>query len=170
MKTNHQRASGFTLIELMIVVAIMAVLASAALAPYQDYTRKAMVAEAFLLVDAGKKGVLEYYGRWGRLPPSNAAAGLFSPEAYRGRYVQSMEVKDGTIRIVVDLIQAGKQKNIYGMYFRPTVSGQSGLSMLAWECRQSDKDITKGFNVSATASVEFLPDKFQPRTCRSSPS
>ena len=67
---------GFTLIELMIVVAIIGVLASIAIPQYQNYTARAQVSEAFNLASAYKTAISEYYSVRGRFPESNEDIGM----------------------------------------------------------------------------------------------
>ncbi|EMT7672112.1 pilin [Neisseria gonorrhoeae] len=66
---------GFTLIELMIVIAIVGILAAVALPAYQDYTARAQVSEAILLAEGQKSAVTEYYLNNGKWPADNGAAG-----------------------------------------------------------------------------------------------
>ncbi|HFA6894299.1 TPA: pilin [Neisseria gonorrhoeae] len=66
---------GFTLIELMIVIAIVGILAAVALPAYQDYTARAQVSEAILLAEGQKSAVTEYYLNHGKWPEDNGAAG-----------------------------------------------------------------------------------------------
>ncbi|EMT5308843.1 pilin [Neisseria gonorrhoeae] len=66
---------GFTLIELMIVIAIVGILAAVALPAYQDYTARAQVSEAILLAEGQKSAVTEYYLNNGEWPADNGAAG-----------------------------------------------------------------------------------------------
>ena len=70
MKANlpSSKATGFTLIELMFVVAIIGILAAVAIPAYNDYTIRARVSEAFLVAGEAQRAVAEYYDRWGRLP------------------------------------------------------------------------------------------------------
>ncbi|ENT1096777.1 pilin [Neisseria gonorrhoeae] len=70
---------GFTLIELMIVIAIVGILAAVALPAYQDYTARAQVSEAILLAEGQKSAVTEYYLNHGEWPKDNASAGVASP-------------------------------------------------------------------------------------------
>ncbi|MBU6200310.1 MAG: prepilin-type N-terminal cleavage/methylation domain-containing protein, partial [Xanthomonadaceae bacterium] len=71
--------AGFTLIELMIVVAIIAILAAIALPAYQDYTIRAQVSEGAILADAAKDGVWGFVASNGRMPSDNASAGIPQP-------------------------------------------------------------------------------------------
>ncbi|ENW5569686.1 pilin, partial [Neisseria gonorrhoeae] len=66
---------GFTLIELMIVIAIVGILAAVALPAYQDYTARAQVSEAILLAEGQKSAVTEYYLNHGKWPEDNDKAG-----------------------------------------------------------------------------------------------
>ncbi|HGM0975155.1 TPA: pilin, partial [Neisseria gonorrhoeae] len=89
---------GFTLIELMIVIAIVGILAAVALPAYQDYTARAQVSEAILLAEGQKSAVTEYYLNNGKWPENNASAGVASsPTDIKGKYVKEVEVKNGVV-------------------------------------------------------------------------
>ncbi|EPH3465991.1 pilin, partial [Neisseria gonorrhoeae] len=88
---------GFTLIELMIVIAIVGILAAVALPAYQDYTARAQVSEAILLAEGQKSAVTEYYLNHGEWPADNGAAGVASASDIKGKYVQKVEVKNGVV-------------------------------------------------------------------------
>ncbi|ENV2240567.1 pilin, partial [Neisseria gonorrhoeae] len=88
---------GFTLIELMIVIAIVGILAAVALPAYQDYTARAQVSEAILLAEGQKSAVTEYYLNNGEWPANNGNAGVASPADIKGKYVQSVTVTNGVV-------------------------------------------------------------------------
>ncbi|HFA2831970.1 TPA: pilin, partial [Neisseria gonorrhoeae] len=89
---------GFTLIELMIVIAIVGILAAVALPAYQDYTARAQVSEAILLAEGQKSAVAGYYLNNGEWPENNGDAGVASsPTDIKGKYVQKVEVNNGVV-------------------------------------------------------------------------
>lgn len=98
MDLNKQ--NGFTLLELMLVVGIIGILAAVAIPAYSEYTQRAWRAERASLVQPVREAVAAYYDRWGKLPGSNAEAGLPPPEAYAGEMVHGIEVTQGGVILV----------------------------------------------------------------------
>ncbi len=90
---------GFTLIELMIVVAIIGILAAIAIPAYQDYTIRAQVSEGLNLSGGAKAAVTEYFMDRGTLPTTNAISGLETDTNIQGKYVAKVTVASGVITV-----------------------------------------------------------------------
>jgi type IV pilus assembly protein PilA len=141
---------GFTLIELMIVVAIIAILAAIALPAYQDYVIRSQVSEGAVLADGAKTAFAEFYSNRGIYPPSNASAGLATNTSIIGNYVTQVDV--GAV--------AGKIQVTYGNQANAKIatkllmfsSYSSGGGSLAWSC-------------TPTAGTTVDP-KYLPTSCR----
>mgnify|MGYP001813176207 CR=1 FL=1 len=94
-----KKQQGFTLIELMIVVAIIGILAAIAIPAYQDYTIRAQVSEGLNLSGGAKAAVTEFFQDRGSMPSDNTEAGLAASGDIVGKYVSSVAVSDGVIEI-----------------------------------------------------------------------
>src|SRR5690554_5516266 len=97
MKAQMQK--GFTLIELMIVVAIIGILAAIALPAYQDYTKRTHVSEGLTLAGGAKAAVTEFYSTNNRFPANNTSAGLATDTDIKGNAVNKVTVASGKITI-----------------------------------------------------------------------
>ncbi|ENV1864715.1 pilin, partial [Neisseria gonorrhoeae] len=124
---------GFTLIELMIVIAIVGILAAVALPAYQDYTARAQVSEAILLAEGQKSAVTEYYLNNGEWPKDNASAGVAStPTDIKGKYVESVTVEKGVV--TAKMKPSGVNKEIQGKKLSLWAKRQAGS--VKWFCGQ----------------------------------
>ncbi|HFB9515047.1 TPA: pilin [Neisseria gonorrhoeae] len=159
---------GFTLIELMIVIAIVGILAAVALPAYQDYTARAQVSEAILLAEGQKSAVTEYYLNHGIWPKDNTSAGVASPPTdIKGKYVQSVTVANGVV--TAQMKSDGVNNEIKGKRLSLWAKRQDGS--VKWFCGQP----VKRDDAAAKAGTDAVADdatgtkietKHLPSTCR----
>jgi type IV pilus assembly protein PilA len=95
-----QRQKGFTLIELMIIVAIIAILAAIAIPAYNDFTTRSKVSEGMSLASTAQLAIVEYYVMTGHWPENNLAAGLAEPQVISGEYVASVTVLENQVLVL----------------------------------------------------------------------
>ena len=145
MKRQHLQ-QGFTLIELMIVVAIIGILAAIGLPAYQDYTKRAYVSEGLSLASAAKAAVTEYYAVHSRWPANNAVAGLASATSISSSAVKSVEVSSGGGIYIqyTAKVQADKY-----LILQPT-NNQGSIS---WRC------------INPYDESRALPEQWLPKSC-----
>ena len=99
---DRKLASGFTLIELMIVIAIIGILASLAVTAYQTYTVRAQVAEAINMAANAKVPVVDAYTNTGVPPATRVEAGMtLAPTDTRGNYVSQVNVANGRVDVMM---------------------------------------------------------------------
>ncbi len=160
---------GFTLIELMIVVAIIGILAAIAIPAYQDYTIRSQVTEGMTLAGDLKASIAEYTAQVGDWPPTMVELGLTAGGGDKtGRYVSAVDVALGTITITY-----GKDANtaISGGFlsFRPLVNVNQDI---VWVCGNAidpsnTSDTPAGLGASASGgNLTSLLDKYVPSSCR----
>ncbi|HEZ5209769.1 TPA: pilin [Neisseria meningitidis] len=162
---------GFTLIELMIVIAIVGILAAVALPAYQDYTARAQVSEAILLAEGQKSAVTEYYLNHGKWPGNNTSAGVATSSKIKGKYVKEVEVKNGVI--TAEMKSSGVNKEIQGKKLSLWAKRQDGS--VKWFCGQP---VTRDANNTANddgvtadaANGKKIDTKHLPSTCRDASS
>ena len=147
MRRNQQ---GFTLIELMIVVAIIGILAAVAVPAYQDYTVRAKMAEGLSLASSAKTAVSEFFANDGTLPSTNTAVGLPVATAINGNSIRSVQVGgSGVITITTVGTASGMPGAAAAKTFTLTPTASNGR--IVWRC---------------ATPTGGIPAKYLPSECR----
>ena len=139
------RQQGFTLIELMIVVAIIGILAAIAIPAYQDYVIRAKVTEAVNVASAAKTSVTEYNLTNNSWPNNNNEAGI---GAVSSQYVESITVNGGVITVAV-------RATVGAAGLQILLSPSSGTNAIDWSCYRG--------------STSAENSRYLPANCRTTP-
>jgi type IV pilus assembly protein PilA len=154
---RKQIQKGFTLIELMIVVAIIGILAAIAIPAYQNYTIRAQVTEGLTLAGGWKAAVAEYYANTGNWPTTALLTGAV---ASTGKYVTSVALPAATGQIVITY-GGQANKNITNL----TLDISAGLNAnndVVWVCGKAPAPV---LTVAPAADTTTVPAQYLPTVC-----
>jgi type IV pilus assembly protein PilA len=161
MKTVQK---GFTLIELMIVVAIIGILAAIAIPAYQNYTIRAQVTEGLSLADGWKTSIAEFYAQNGTFPTGSSTTGsttqIIAAGATTGKYVSSVAVTTGG-QIVITYGQLANTKiNNLALDISPGLSANNDV---VWVCGPAT--VPSGLTQAPQADASSVPVQYLPASC-----
>lgn len=161
---NYKRKSrnGFTLIELMIVVAILGILSVIAVPTYQDRVIRTQVSEGLNLAEFVKQSVQAYYTKNHRFPADNKGAGLPEGSKIVGNYVANVQVHDGAVVIIfgnrVNRFIADKKLTL-----RPAIVEGHPVVPIAWVC--GNASVPARMQVRGRNDTDIAPSQL-PIDCR----
>jgi type IV pilus assembly protein PilA len=157
---------GFTLIELMIVVAIIGILAAIAIPAYQNYTIRAQVTEGLNLADGWKTAVGEYYANLGSMPADIAA--LNGTAASTGKYVKSIKINNGAIESMFGTNQVNQTISGKLLALLPYTNSNNDI---VWICGSAAvptggiSTISAATGMTDTSATTTISPQYLPSTC-----
>jgi len=127
---------GFSLIELMVVIAIISLLVALGVPAYQDYTTRTKISEAFTLSTAAKVSMAEFYQSMGFWPEDNKQAGLAMPHELKGNYVSGIEVKHNKLIVTFNdqIVSSIKGKSLF------FTGIDDAIGQIRWHCDAQEID------------------------------
>ena len=164
---------GFTLIELMIVVAIIGILAAIAIPAYQIYTIRAQVTEGLSLADGVKTAVSEFYSQNGTFPTAitnapasaNNSTTMYMPGAVTGKYVSGVALPTGGIAVTFSNTapySANKLLNNLVLVLTPYLNGNQDI---VWVCGLATAPSSASLPSGVTLTTTTVPTQYLPAAC-----
>ncbi len=159
------RRAGFTLVEMMIVLGVLAILALMAVPGMRDTTLRKQVKDGMALADVAKGGVQLAWTLGGQMPANNKEAGVPEPAKIVGTLVKSVNIDHGAITVTFGN-NAGKSLHDKRLTLRPAVVPDEPTVPIAWLCHSAN--VPKGMQVLGRDETD-LPSEWLPVECRAGP-
>ena len=164
LKFVHTHNRGFTLIELMIVIAIIGILASLAISAYQTYTVRAQITEGLNMAAGAKAPIVDSYTNSGTAPADRTAAGMSpNPADTRGSYVSAVAITNGRLDITFSGPRA--HQAIFGQTVSVTPYETNGNTVV-WRCGNGPQPAGVLLQGGAPHLAPTVDTRYLPSVCR----